>query len=80
MLEKFSPELNNCFKNIFNSIEVADKDLFMGGRSWDINFEMYKKLSKESEYASWLYVWAFVQIILQFPINHLCLSGYHRGQ
>ena len=28
MLEKFSPELNDCFKNIFNSIEISDKDLF----------------------------------------------------
>ena len=71
MLEKFSSELNDCFKNIFNSIDISQKDLFMGGRSWDIDFEIYKKLSEESEYASWLYVWGFCPNHFTVSINHL---------
>ena len=71
MLEKFSSELSDSFKKIFNSINVSNKDLFLGGRSWNIDYEIYKRLSKESEYASWFYVWGFCPNHFTVSINHL---------
>ena len=47
------------------------ENLFLGGRSWDIDYEIYSKLAEESEYASWLYVWGFCPNHFTVSINHL---------
>ena len=43
----------------------------MGGRSWKLDYEIYKKLAQESEYASWLYVWGCCPNHFTVSINHL---------
>ena len=44
---------------------------FLGGRFWNINYETYTQLAKESEYASWLYIWGFCPNHFTVSVNHL---------
>tara|TARA_B100000886_G_scaffold54280_1_gene33331 strand:- start:1682 stop:2482 length:801 start_codon:yes stop_codon:yes gene_type:complete len=71
ILEDFSHELKNCFVNLLSKVELNAKDLFIGGRSWELDYALYTKLAKESEYASWLYVWGFCPNHFTVSINHL---------
>ena len=72
MLEDFSDELNSVIKQISPDFDIENKEnLFLGGRSWDIDYEIYSKLAEESEYASWLYVWGFCPNHFTVSINHL---------
>ena len=71
ILEEFSSELKEFFVNIFSKIHLSEKELFMGGRFWEIDYDIYTKLAQESEYASWLYVWGFCPNHFTVSINHL---------
>ncbi len=71
ILEEFSSKLKETFVDLFSDTELSDKDLFMGGRSWEIDYDVYKVLAQESEYASWLYVWGFCPNHFTVSINHL---------
>ncbi|GIR11240.1 MAG: hypothetical protein CM15mP22_6600 [Gammaproteobacteria bacterium] len=59
MLEEFSYGLQKTFHEIFDNKSFVNDGLLMGGRKWEIDYEKYIELSKESEYAAWLYVWGF---------------------
>ena len=71
ILEEFSSELKEFFVDLFSKVHLSEKDLFMGGRSWKLDYEIYKKLAQESEYASWLYVWGFCPNHFTISVNHL---------
>ncbi len=71
ILGEFSPELKEFFVNLLSKVHLTEKDLFMGGRSWELDYDIYTKLSQESEYASWLYVWGFCPNHFTVSINHL---------
>ena len=71
ILEEFSSELKEFFVNLFNKVHLSGKDLFMGGKSWELDYDIYTKLAQESEYASWLYVWGFCPNHFTVSINHL---------
>ena len=43
----------------------------IGGRTWDIDYDKYELLAKESEYASWLYIWGFCPNHFTVSVNHL---------
>ena len=71
ILEEFSSELKEFFVNLFNEVHLHGKDLFIGGRSWELDYDIYTKFTQESEYASWLYVWGFCPNHFTVSINHL---------
>ena len=74
MLEEFSYDLQKTFHEIFDNKSFVNDGLLMGGRKWEIDYEKYIKLSKESEYAAWLYVWGFCPNHFTISVNHL--EGY----
>ncbi len=69
--QDFTEELRIIISNISNKFSNNPEDLLLGGRTWDINYETYKSLAEESEYASWLYVWGFCPNHFTVSINHL---------
>ncbi len=72
MLEDFSEGLISVIKEISSDFNVENKEnLFLGSRTWDINYDVYLKLAEESEYASWLYVWGFCPNHFTVSVNHL---------
>lgn len=64
--EKIMDEQFSNFKKYFN-LEKIDQSVLYGERPWDANFELYKKMNKESEYLSWVY--AFGIIPNHFTVN-----------
>lgn len=61
-LEKVSPFIRDTVNALVEKIPQAtiDSDQFsMMGRPWDMTHELYLKLAKESEYASWVAAWGF---------------------
>ncbi len=55
LLDQCSFFLKNTLLKAFNPCEKT-KDILIKGRSWDVNYKVYKELERESEYAAWLYV------------------------
>ena len=45
ILEEFSSELKEFFVDLFSKVHLSEKDLFMGGRSWKLDYEIYKKFT-----------------------------------
>jgi hypothetical protein len=71
MCEDFSNELRIIINKISGRFSKKPEELLLGGRTWDIDYETYDSLAKESEYASWLYVWGFCPNHFTVSINHL---------
>ncbi len=61
-LEKVSPKVRKimeaCGEKVTAS-RVEAKDFTMCGRPWEMSFETYEELAKESEYASWVAAFGF---------------------
>lgn len=61
--------LNQCSEKLISIVgkilgqipsDLIEKpDLLLKGRLWDIHYDEYETLLKESEYASWLYIYGF---------------------
>lgn len=61
-LEKVSPFIRTEMTKLIEKIPqtMIDSDEFsMRGRPWDMSFELYSELAKESEYASWVAAYGF---------------------
>ena len=69
--EDFTDELRIIINDISDSFSDNPEDLLIGGRTWDIDYDKYELLAKESEYASWLYVWGFCPNHFTVSVNHL---------
>jgi hypothetical protein len=70
--EDFSDELRIIMKDVLNGMsEEEPEKLFLGGRTWNIDYTKYELLASESEYASWLYVWGFCPNHFTVSVNHL---------
>ena len=62
LLEHFSDDLRKVVNKLLDEIPFADiqmDELLLKGRLWHINQSDYELLRKESEYASWMYVFGF---------------------
>lgn len=73
-LEKVSPFVRDTINKLIDSIpqSVIDSDNFsMSGRTWDISYELYLQLAKESEYASWVAAIGFRPNHFTVSINNL---------
>ena len=70
--EDFSDELRIIMEDVLNYVsEEEPEKLFLGGRTWNIDYKKYELLASESEYASWLYVWGFCPNHFTVSVNHL---------
>jgi hypothetical protein len=73
--------LNDCSELVQSHIKPLLKDLnpkiteaedfVYSGRHWDIDYQVYKLLREESEYAAWFYVWGFRANHFTVSLNHL---------
>ena len=71
----FSEVVHNTAKMVAEKAksEINDPDrLIFAGAPWDnSDYETYKKLLSESEYAAWMYIWGFRANHFTIFINHL---------
>ncbi|MEK2688281.1 DUF1338 domain-containing protein [Bdellovibrio sp. GT3] len=73
-LEKVSPFIRETLNKLADSIPqsvIDSEDFSMCGRPWDISFELYSELAKESEYASWVAAYGFRPNHFTVNINNL---------
>jgi hypothetical protein len=73
-LEKVSPFIRDTVNALVEKIPqtVIDSETFsMCGRPWDVSYDLYSKLAKESEYASWVAAYGFRPNHFTVNINKL---------
>jgi|TARA_B100001964_G_C14212714_1_gene591258 hypothetical protein len=72
-VEEFSDFLQETMRFMVKNARPS-ADLFLAtGRKWDVNYQIYSELLRESEYAAWLYIFGFVPnhfTIYINPLNH----------
>jgi len=68
--EKIQNILNNAVENIPKDI-LDSNSIVSSGRHWNISYEVYNELYKESEYAAWFYVFGFTANHFTIFINAL---------
>jgi len=74
LLAKCSPELQRIVLRALDQIphsELSMDTLMLKGRLWDISVNEYDVLQKESEYASWMYVFGFCANHFTVFVNEL---------
>ncbi|MEZ9924386.1 DUF1338 domain-containing protein [Vibrio breoganii] len=73
-LEQCSSELQAIVKKLSEQIDpskLQDSAFLHGGRLWDLSFEDYQSLAKESEYASWVAAHGFGANHFTVSVNQL---------
>lgn len=74
LVEQCSPELQAAVKNLVAQVspESVTADSFLySGRHWDVDYDTYRKLLEESEYAAWMAAWGYRANHFTVSINHL---------
>ncbi len=74
IVEKFSDKLQSIVKTIVDQIPedlTKQWDFCASKRSWDISFEDYETLKKESEYAAWVSAFGFCANHFTIFVNEL---------
>jgi len=66
LLDEFTPFLKHSLLNSVCKNELKDENLYTMGIQWPIEYRIYKRLYKESEYAAWLYAHGY-------RVNHFTL-------
>ena len=72
--ELFSDETQQIISDIDHQVDVetVNDDLFVAsGRSWDLSFEQYIQLLRESEYAAWTAAFGYRANHFTVSLNHL---------
>ena len=72
--EEFSTNVQDIISNIDTQIDAKDvsDELFVAsGRTWNITFEQYIELLRESEYAAWTAVFGYRANHFTVSLNHL---------
>lgn len=73
-LEKVSSYIQEtisaCIEQV-SDVKIQNEDFVFCGRPWIANFQTYKKIADESEYASWVYAYGFRPNHFTVSINHL---------
>lgn len=73
-LHKFSADLNEEVEKCIAQIpkdKLSSNEFCFSGRHWEINYNTYKKLLNESEYAAWLYCFGFCANHFTISVNKL---------
>ncbi|MFT6715997.1 MAG: hypothetical protein ACJA0Q_000626 [Saprospiraceae bacterium] len=73
ILEEFSTHLQNTLTNSFKHINTnkVSEDILTFGRNWQYAQQIYLDLSKESEYAAWIYAHGYRVNHFTIRINSL---------
>ena len=74
LTEKFSPELQKIIAGIddqINKLEVSQDSFLTSGRTWNLTFEQYIQLLRESEYAAWTAAFGYRANHFTMSLNHL---------
>ena len=74
LTEQCSPELQAAVKTLVAGMtqeQVAADDFLYSGRHWDLDYDTYRKLLEESEYAAWLAAWGYRANHFTVSVNHL---------
>ncbi|MFM6927501.1 MAG: DUF1338 domain-containing protein [Bdellovibrio sp.] len=73
-LEKVSPFIRETLSKLAESIPqsvIDSADFSMCGRPWEMSYQLYSELAKESEYASWVAAYGFRPNHFTVNINKL---------
>lgn len=74
LTEQCSPELQVVVKKLVQGItnqQVAEDSFLYSGRHWDLDYDTYRKLLEESEYAAWLAAWGYRANHFTVSVNQL---------
>lgn len=81
LTEQFSPELQAVVRNLVAQVSpdcVTQNNFLYSGRHWDIDYETYRTLLEESEYAAWMAAWGYRANHFTVSINHL--NHFHNAR
>jgi len=74
LTEQCSPELQATVKKLVAGVtkeEVAADNFLYSGRHWNLDYDTYRSLLEESEYAAWLAAWGYRANHFTVSVNHL---------
>jgi len=74
LLEKFSDNLQKSILKLLDQMDnddVTKDDFIYSGRHWNLDFQTYELLAKESEYAAWTAAWGYRANHFTVSINYL---------
>lgn len=74
LVEEFSPQLQAIVRELVDQADpeavFADNFLY-SGKHWQIDYDSYRALLAESEYAAWLAAWGYRANHFTVSVNHL---------
>jgi hypothetical protein len=74
LVEQCSTELQSVVQHLVEQVKpeaVKTDDFLYSGRHWEVAYETYRELMKESEYAAWMAAWGYRANHFTVSINHL---------
>ncbi|MCK0162863.1 DUF1338 domain-containing protein [Marinobacter sp. S6332] len=74
LTEQCSPELQTVVKKLVEGVteeSVAADNFLYSGRHWSLDYDTYRMLLDESEYAAWLAAWGYRANHFTVSVNHL---------
>ncbi|MCB9092262.1 MAG: DUF1338 domain-containing protein [Halobacteriovoraceae bacterium] len=74
LTKEFSKDLQNIVNKLVEQIsekQISADDFCISGRPWNVDFNDYQTLKKESEYAAWLSAFGFRVNHFTVYVNHL---------
>lgn len=74
ILEDFSEEFNTIFKDIVEQIDdsyLQSEALFYSGKLWDLSYDNYETVLKESQYGAWFSTMGFIANHFTISVNEL---------
>lgn len=74
LTEQCSPELQATVKKLVAEMteeDIVADDFLYSGRHWDLDYDTYRRLLEESEYAAWLAAWGYRANHFTVSVNHL---------
>ena len=74
LVEQCSQELQSVVKSLVGQVKpeaVTADDFLYSGRHWDVDYQTYRDLMQESEYAAWMAAWGYRANHFTVSINHL---------
>lgn len=72
LLEELSEQAQSAYKQMLEGVSLPKgDDVLTCGRLWDVKFETYQELYKESEYAAWLSAFGYCANHFTIDVNKL---------
>lgn len=72
LLEELSPKAQASYKSLLEGVVLPEgEDVLTCGRLWDVDFQTYQELYKESEYAAWLSAFGYCANHFTINVNDL---------